>query len=70
MAALTKAANAENAVLRFQDVPAVIDQLARWNTQPGHPLHQRLDLSRVGMSGTRSARVTTQAVSGQSVGGR
>ena len=64
-AALQKAAGAENFQLRVKDVPAVLDQLERWNTADGHPLQGRLDLKRVGMSGHSFGAVTTQAVSGQ-----
>ena len=66
MAAMREAASAENFVLRVQDVPAVIDQLEKWHVDSGHPLHGRLDLKRVGMSGHSFGAVTTQAVSGQS----
>ena len=65
MAALAKAANLENFVLRVDDVGAVLDQLARWNRTAGNPLAGRLDLDRVGMSGHSFGAVTTQAVSGQ-----
>lgn len=62
---LQQAANLENFMLRAADVPAVLDQLALWNVESGHPLENRLDLSRVGMSGHSFGAVTTQAVSGQ-----
>ena len=65
MAAMQRAANLQNTVLRFRDVPAVIDQLERWN-QPGEsPLAGRMDLKRIGMSGHSFGAVTTQGVSGQ-----
>lgn len=64
-AALKDAANLANAIARFQDVPAVIDQLARWNQAADSPLSGRLDLARLGMSGHSFGAVTTQAVSGQ-----
>jgi predicted dienelactone hydrolase len=65
MAALQKAANLENTLLRFGDIPAVIDQLDRWNRSSDFPLSGRLDLKRIGMSGHSFGAVTTQGVSGQ-----
>jgi predicted dienelactone hydrolase len=65
MRAMRKAADVQNFLLRTQDVPAVLDQLERWNRQPGDVLGGRLDLSRVGMSGHSFGAITTQAVSGQ-----
>jgi predicted dienelactone hydrolase len=66
MAAMTKAANAENLVLRCQDVKCVLDQLERWNGDAQHLLHGRLDLDHVGMCGHSFGAITTQSVSGQS----
>lgn len=65
MAALRQAANLQNTLLRFKDVPAVIDQLERWNKAEDSPLKGRLDLQRLGMSGHSFGAVTTQGVSGQ-----
>ena len=65
MAALKKAASAQNLILRLQDVPAVLDQLAVWNKESGNPLAGRLDLDRIGMSGHSFGAGTTQGVSGQ-----
>ncbi|HEX8912577.1 MAG TPA: hypothetical protein VF796_09490 [Humisphaera sp.] len=65
MAGLQQAASVQNLLLRVADVPAVLDQLERWNKADGHPLAGRLDLSKVGMSGHSFGAVTTQAVSGQ-----
>ncbi len=67
-AALTEAASARNLVLRAEDVSAVLDQLATWNRTAGHPLKGALDLAHVGMSGHSFGAVTTQAVSGESMG--
>ena len=64
-AAMMQAANLENAILRFGDVPRVIDQLTTWNADPESPLHGRLDLRHLGMSGHSFGALTTQAVSGQ-----
>lgn len=65
LAALKRAANLDNALLRFQDVRVVIDQLERWQVAADSPLAGRLDLSRLGMSGHSFGAVTTQGVSGQ-----
>ena len=65
MWALKRAANLRNFLLRVKDVPAVIDELERWNSTPGHVLAGRLDMTHVGMSGHSFGAVTTQAVSGQ-----
>jgi predicted dienelactone hydrolase len=65
MAAMQRAASAESFLSRVRDVPAVLDQLARWNVDESHRLRGRFDLSRVGMSGHSFGAVTTQAVSGQ-----
>ncbi|HUT09725.1 MAG TPA: dienelactone hydrolase [Thermoguttaceae bacterium] len=66
MAAMNRAASAQNFMLRVQDVAAVLDRLEAWNEQAGHALSGRLDLSRVGMSGHSFGAITTQALSGQS----
>jgi len=66
MAAMNQAASARNFLLRVEDVPVVLDQLAIWQGKAGHELCGRLDLSKVGMSGHSFGAVTTQAVSGQS----
>ena len=65
MDAMRKAANTENFMLRVKDIPAVIDQLERWNVDEGNQLKGRMDLTRIGMSGHSFGAVTTQAVSGQ-----
>ncbi len=69
-AALKKAANATNFFRRVRDVPAVLDQLQKWNRSKQHTLHNRLDLEHVGMSGHSFGAITTQAVSGQRFRGR
>ncbi len=66
--ALRTAANLKNTVLRFQDVPATIDELERWSASSDHQLAGRLDLSHLGMSGHSFGAVTTQGVSGQRTG--
>lgn len=65
MAAMKKAANAENFMLRLGDVSATIDQLETWNQDHDHPLGGRLDLEHIGMSGHSFGAKTTQSVSGQ-----
>lgn len=65
MRAMNAAASLENFMLRVQDVSVVIDQLEMWNTQFGHELHGRMNLTKIGMSGHSFGAQTTQAVSGQ-----
>jgi predicted dienelactone hydrolase len=66
LAALKQAANIPNFIARADDVRVVLDALERWNAEPGHPLHGRLDVAHVGMAGHSFGAVTTQAVSGES----
>lgn len=66
LAAMRGAASAENFRLRVQDVSAVLDRLARWSEEAGHPLAGRLALDAVGMAGHSFGAQTTQAVAGQS----
>ena len=66
MAAMQQAASPQNFLLRVRDVPAVLDQLEKWNKDSQHVVAGRLDIQRVGMSGHSFGAVTTQAVSGQS----
>lgn len=63
--AMKQAASMENMQARVDDVAAVLDALAEWQQQPGHPLAGRLDLEHVGMSGHSFGARTTQAVAGQ-----
>jgi predicted dienelactone hydrolase len=65
MTAMRQAAGLDNFMLRVKDVPAVIDQLEKWNRDDGHELKGRLDLGQLGMSGHSFGAVTAQAVSGQ-----
>lgn len=65
LAAMKNAANLQNTLLRLKDVPVVIDQLERWNAAKDSPLHARLNLKQIGMSGHSFGAVTTQGVSGQ-----
>ena len=65
MQAMRNAASGKNFMLRVQDVPAVLDQLERWNRTDDHVLARKLNLESVGMSGHSFGAVTTQAVSGQ-----
>jgi len=66
LASMKAAIGLSNYLLRVQDVPAVLDQLARWNQTTGSVLFARLDLGRIGMSGHSFGAVTAQGVSGQS----
>jgi predicted dienelactone hydrolase len=65
LSAMKEAASLENLTLRVQDVTVVLDQLQRWNNDERHDLHNRLDLSHIGMSGHSFGAVTTQFLSGQ-----
>ena len=67
LASFTAAASLENSILRIQDVSAVIDQLEIWNNDSSNTLNQRLDLSRIGMSGHSFGAKTTQSVSGENM---
>jgi predicted dienelactone hydrolase len=58
--------DAAAARLRFQDVPFVVDELARWNT--AGPLAGRLDLARIGMAGHSYGSVSTMVAAGQRMG--
>ncbi len=65
---MKQAASVENLVLRLKDIPAVLDQLAIWNAESGHPLSHRMDLEKTGMAGHSFGALTTQGVSGESLG--
>lgn len=64
---LRAAANGVELQARCLDVHFVLDQLTRWNGDPSHLLHGRLDLEHVGMSGHSFGAYTTQMVAGQDV---
>ncbi len=65
LSTLKSAASLKNSIARMRDVPVVLDQLQTWNRTAGHLLFERLDVSRVGMSGHSFGAVTTQGISGQ-----
>lgn len=65
MAAMKKAANGKNLLLRCEDIAAVLDQLKVWNDAEGHECSSRLDLEHIGMSGHSFGAVTTQVVGGE-----
>jgi predicted dienelactone hydrolase len=67
--AMKDAVNAENFILRVQDVSMVLEQLGKWNQMQGHEIGGRLDLQQVGMSGHSLGARTTQAVGGQKFDG-
>ena len=68
LAALREAASIQNFLQRVKDVAAVLDRLEAWNRDPGGALAGRLELGSVGMAGHSFGAVTTQAVSGESLG--
>lgn len=67
MKSMNQAASLDNFLLRVADVPAVLNELEKWNSQTNHPLAGRLDLKKIGMSGHSFGAVTTEAVSGQAL---
>ncbi len=69
LATLKGAASLASMQGRVGDVPATLDQLAKWNAE-GQKFAGRFDLERIGMSGHSFGAVTTQAVSGQNYGRR
>ena len=69
MAAMKQAASFDNFLLRAEDVPAVIDQLEKYNLTETHKLKGRMDLDHIGMSGHSFGANTTQCVSGQAFAG-
>jgi len=69
MAAMKQAASFDNFLLRAEDVPAVLDHLAKFNLAEKHELKGRMDLEHIGMSGHSFGANTTQCVSGQAFAG-
>ena len=65
MSAMREAANGQNAILRTQDVKAVLDRLEVWNHDPNHALKGKMDQEQIGMTGHSFGALTTQWVSGQ-----
>ncbi len=57
----------EDTLARFHDVPFVLDQLER-GALPDKELLERIDLSRLGMSGHSYGALTTQVMAGQPYG--
>ena len=68
MSAMRDAASLKNFMLRAEDIPVVLDQLAKWNQDSKHPLAGKAKAERVGMSGHSFGGHTTQAASGQNFG--
>ena len=64
-AALKAATGAASLRNRLTDVPFVIDQLEAWNEEAEHPLHNRLNLERIGMCGHSYGAATTLGVAGR-----
>jgi len=65
MTAMKSAPSVRGTLDRYLDVASVLDQLEAWNSSADHRLHNRMDLTRVGMSGHSYGANTTQGVSGQ-----
>lgn len=65
MAAMKKAANGKNLLLRCEDIAMVLDQLKVWNDAKEHECSGRLDLEHIGMSGHSFGAMTTQVVGGE-----
>jgi predicted dienelactone hydrolase len=65
--ALRQAVSLQNFLLRVQDIPAVLDQLALWNADKTNFLAGRMDLKKIGMSGHSFGAITTEAVSGETL---
>lgn len=65
MTAMKQAASLDNMIARGKDIPIVIDTLTSWNKDNRHPLHGRMNLDAIGMSGHSFGANTTQAVAGQ-----
>ncbi len=68
MGAMKEAPSLKNTLARFQDVPAVLDHLEKWNEDRSHPFAGRFDMDKVGMAGHSYGAKTTQALSGESFG--
>jgi dienelactone hydrolase len=66
--AFKEAANAENAILRIEDVSFVLDKLVTWTGEPDHWLGSIVDLNKVGMSGHSFGAKTTQSIGGELAG--
>ncbi len=62
------AASIEQFLARIQDVKGSLDTLSTLHAQPGDPLHGRLDLKKIGMSGHSFGAKTTQALAGEQGG--
>ena len=75
MSKMQQAASGRTFMDRVRDIPAVLDQLAKWNAgeatdAAAKPLAGRMDLEHLGMSGHSYGAVTTQAMAGQAFAGR
>ncbi|WP_146577187.1 alpha/beta hydrolase family protein [Neorhodopirellula pilleata] len=65
MTALRNAASGPSLKDRQGDVPFVIDRLAQWQQEEGHPLKGKMDLEHIGMSGHSFGAVTSQDMMGR-----
>lgn len=62
--AMKKAASAEQFTNRTKDIPAVLDQLEKWNKDKEHKLYKNINFEKVAMSGHSFGAVTSQAMMG------
>lgn len=67
--ALQEAASVQSFIDRVSDVRIVLDYLERSDASQAHPLHERLDSSRIAMAGHSFGAVTSQAIMGQAYTG-
>ena len=69
--ALRKAASAEQFLNRVKDIPAVLNQIEKWNADKKHVLYKKVDLKNLGMCGHSFGASTSQAMMGANYfGGR
>ena len=69
--AMKEAASAEQFINRSNDIPAVLNQLERWHDTKDHLLYQKIDFTKIAMSGHSFGAVTSQAMMGTNyIGGK
>ena len=62
--AMKDAASIKQFQNRTKDIPAALDQLEQWLKDPNHPLHGKVDMKKIGMSGHSFGAITSQAMMG------
>ncbi|PCJ51821.1 MAG: acetylhydrolase [Planctomycetota bacterium] len=62
--AMKDAASTKQFLIRNKDIPAVLNQLEKWNISKTHKLFDRIDFTKVAMSGHSFGAVTAQAMMG------